>query len=459
VKRSGSTLKPTNTSNGLTTKNPYIPYIEAYGTKETVFRFRKRDYCFSLSHGLFSSADVDTGSRLLLKVFSRAMDEDLKKGVLPCSVLDAGCGAGVLGICAAGAIRDIAAAPGKEPPLAVVFQDRDELARVFTEYNAMRNGIPRELFTSFTQPLLAGPREQNWDLILSNIPAKAGAPVLEDFVRRSAAMLSPGGRVFMVAVNTLAGFFRSLIAGAASPVYEERGPEHTVFVYRPLSAGGVLETMDGFYIRNRGGYEMETIRYRLDTVYGAPDFDTPSGAVQAAAKLAAKLDLKTKLAPGAPALLVHEPDQGHFAAWLASYLGAPFSGEAGKTAAYRWVLSGRNILSLEAARRNLDPDKRLPVFLVPAADLFLDRERIAAAADTGGFRFIAAFPETVPGTSRRRAFWEGLAALAAPGGIVTAGFSSVEAERFDRLKPGCFARLGDTKRKGFRALAYCNKSV
>jgi SAM-dependent methyltransferase len=420
--------------------------------------------------------DIDTGSRLLLKVFSSALDDDLKKGVLPCSVLDAGCGIGVLGICAAGAVRDIAAALGKEPPLAVVFRDRDELARVFTEYNAIRNGIPRELFTAFTGPLLTGPQEQNWDLILTNIPAKAGAPVLEDFVRRSAAALNPGGEVFMVAVNSLAGFFRSLIAEAASPVHEEKASEHTVFVYRPPQTGGASGNRGGwekgrcldadfpetrpFYVRNSSGYEMEDIRYRLDTVYGAPDFDTPSGAVQAAAKLAVKLDLKTKLAPDTPALLIYEPDQGHFAAWLACYLGAPSSGDAGKTAACKWVLSGRNILSVGAARRTLDPENRLPVSLVPAADLSIDRERITAAACPGGhgaagvFRFIAAFPETVPGTNRRDAFWEGLAALAAPGGIVIAGFSSAEAERFDRLKPGCFTRLGDVKRKGFRALAY-----
>jgi SAM-dependent methyltransferase len=483
VKRSGSIPKPTNTSNGLTIKDPYIA---AYGTKEVSFKFRSRDYHFSLSHGLFSSADIDSGSRFLLKVFSRLLDEDLKTGSpVPRSVLDAGCGVGVLGICAAGALAD-AVSPSPEVTINVKGVDRDELARVFTEYNARRNGIPGEIFSAFTGPLLAGPQGQKWDLILTNIPAKAGVPVLEDFIRRSAAMLSPGGRVCMVTVNTLTDFFRSLINGAASPVYEEKGPGHTVFVYGPLTAGnpGALAKNAGsttpgamvfdegfpetypFYIRNRDAYEIEDIRYHLDTVYGAPDFDSPCGAAAAAAKLAVKLDLRARfraindLAGRSAALLIHEPGQGHFAVWLALYLRAAIDSPAGNAATCRWVLSGRNILALGAARRNtaavleLDgvPERKPPV-LVLAADLFFAPQRAAATA-WGKFTIIAAFPETTPGADRRAADWEGLADLAAPGGIVIIGLSSAGAERFDRIRSPGFIRLGDIKRKGFRALAY-----
>jgi 16S rRNA G1207 methylase RsmC len=102
-------------------------YLKAYSNREVPFRFRGIDFRFALSLGLFSSADIDRGSRLLLKVLSRLLDESPSGGLPPRRVLDAGCGIGVIGICAARALM----AAGS-PPLAVRAQDRDELARIFS---------------------------------------------------------------------------------------------------------------------------------------------------------------------------------------------------------------------------------------------------------------------------------------------------------------------------------------
>ncbi|MDR1315985.1 MAG: methyltransferase, partial [Spirochaetales bacterium] len=204
-----------------------IPYI----TKEVSFEFRGRRYEFALSHGLFSSAGIDRGSRFLLRVFSGLLDGGLfpapgklrQGGTL--SVLDAGCGCGVLGICAGTALRDLAgkgaagercSGPGpglasvlvpasaSVPALAVRAQDRDELARLFTEYNGLRNGLAGAELEARTEALLAAPAGAAWDLILSNVPAKAGRPVLEDFIGRSAGMLKSGGLALVVVVNPLA---------------------------------------------------------------------------------------------------------------------------------------------------------------------------------------------------------------------------------------------------------------
>ena len=376
-------------------------------------------------------------------------------------MLDAGSGTGVLGVCAAGALMDL-----KAPSLNVRAQDRDDLARLFTECNARRNGISEDILTAHTEPLLAGPGE--WDIILTNIPAKAGLPVLEDFVRRSAALLKKDGQVFLVAVNTLADFFRSQITASAGLVAEKKENEHTVFVYRK-SSGGTGETNAAppegpivfdenflqsypFYIRNRSEYAMEDICYRLDTVHGAADFDNPGGAVQAAARLALKIKLaeklKTALAKNSAgdektAMLIYDAGQGHFSAWLNHYL---------KTAApqnYRWVLSGRNALALAPAGYALASGAAK---IIPCADIFLDRERLSANGN--GFGLIAFFPEAVSETDRREANWQGLKELSAPDCIIISGMSSAEAERFDRKKPAGFVRLGDIKRKGFRAMAY-----
>jgi hypothetical protein len=209
---------------------------------------------------------------------------------------------------------------------------------------------------------------------------------------------------------------------------------------------------------------MEGIPYHIDAFQGVADFDTPSGAVQAAAKLISRLNPK----PPAGAVLIHEPDQGHFPVWLLRRLQGGSPGNPPVQAITGpLVFSGRNILALEASRHNTlhalaaaagagcvlgtgAPE----IMLIPAIDLSMDRERLGAAAGTGRYGYIAAFPPLVPQTDRLDAYWAGLAALLAPGGMALIALPSSLAERFDRKKPKGFTRLGDIKRHGFRALGY-----
>jgi hypothetical protein len=386
----------------------------------------------------------------LLKVLSQKWDQDIhERRPLPVTVLDPGSGTGVLGICAARALAGI-------PELQVRAQDRDELARSFTEYNARRNGVPVSVLSAHTEPLLAA--APAWDLILSNIPAKAGEPVLLDFITRSAGLLSERGSVMVVIINTLAGLLRSRIKELALPLFhQERGTEHTVFVY---GAGESLNLVftdkeDDFfrcwpvYLRCAGEHEIKGIPYHIDASHGVADFDTPGGAVVTAATL-----LTTHLGPAigrccaSGAILVHEPDQGHFPVWLLKYLECNFQHDFPQ-GFRRVILSGRNILALEASRHNLGGEVRM----VPAVDIALSRDALLAAADMP-YSAVFLFPGLVPGTSRIGAYWEGLEALLEPGGIAVAALPSAQAERFDRKKPRGFVRLGDHKRHGFRALGY-----
>jgi hypothetical protein len=461
--------------------------VAPYITKEVGFEFRGRIYGFALSHGLFSSAGIDRGSRFLLRVFSKLLDKSkggesrakgeslfplFRAGKYPAalearpvetlSVLDAGCGCGVLGICAGTALRDWAGkGTGTVPALRVRAQDRDELARLFTEYNGRRNGLAGPELEAHTEALLAGPAGAAWDLILSNIPAKAGKPVLEDFIGRSAGMLKSGGLVLAVVVNPLAAWFRDgIIARGFTPLCDEAGMDHTVFAWRSASGaasdGGGGEAAGVFpdeaaYCRRGGDFEMEGVRYRIDAVHGAAGFDRIGAAVSAAARLTGKLEGKIRacLASG-PAVLIHEPDQGHFPAWFVRR----FTPEAG----YGFVLSGRNILSLEAARRNLEKaadGRAFRIRTAAAVDLAINREKLALPGD--GYGLAVLFPEFVPGTDRIAAYWEGIAALLAENGIVIASMNASAAEKFDRGKiagPVRFTRLGDFRRGGFRALAY-----
>lgn len=408
----------------------------------------------------------------MLKVFSRILDEDKAAGKpLPQRLLDSGCGCGVIGICAAKTMS----------PVYIRSQDRDELARLLTLHNAVINGVSSAVLEACTEPLLAGPDSGRWDMILTNIPAKAGTPVLEDFVYRSAGLLNPGGRVIMVAVHSLDDFFRKRIAADAELVLEHKGSGHTVFVYRgktarqlpaasPVKAGPGFFAQYPFYTRTAVTCPLENMPIYLETVHGASGFDHPGGAVLAAAKLIARLVKTGYIGPqqspldGSAPLLVHESGQGFFPCWLLELLYSKTKPPVQESL----VLSGRNILALEASRHNTER-YNAAVSIVPAADLSLGKTALLTASGGRQYGLIAAFPELLPqsslpktakgsqGNSQLTALWDALPPLLVEGGIFLAAFSSSDAERFDRKKPPGFTRLAGVKRNSFRALAYRSK--
>ena len=433
-------------------------YLKNYICKTVTFKFRGMDFVFDLSQGLFSSADVDWGTRMLLKIFSQVLDEDAAAGKAPpLRILDSGCGTGVIGICAAAAVLQLA-----KGGVLVRCQDRDELARLVTTHNAAQNGIPPSVLEAQTGPLLAGTacdsQTGRWDMILSNIPAKAGMPVLEDFIRRSAGLLSSAGRCIIVAVRPLADFIRKQIEADAELLLEHQGPGHSVFVYGkaedrdvavPVDDGPGFCALHPFYFRAAVMCRMENIPIYLETVYGASGFDNPGGAVSAAVKLILRMGPQ-QFAKGGDPVLIHEPGQGFFPCWLVEFLRG--AGQMREPP----VLSGRNILALRASQHNTSQ----AAAAVPSADLQLGRTALLEAAGGRLYGCIAAFPELLPqsslpkGANQLAALWDSVPPLLAGGGLFLASFGSTDAERFDRKKPPDFTRLGSIKRDGFRALAY-----
>ena len=467
-------------------------YVRAYKNKEVIYKYRGRTYNFSLSQGLFSSAEIDRGSHFLLKVFSTYIDECINNNkALPGRILDAGSGIGVLGICAIGAVCDAMAGndncrPGS-PMLRM--QDRDELARIFSFYNAQKNKIPKDIFSAHTEPLLSCQDKSSFDIILSNIPAKAGLPVLEDFVQRSLSLLSENGRVYIVVVNPLADFFESrLQAGkkkhpdtsiadnndcSSAVVLCEKGPGHTVFVYtrdkgKPGQTLPSLTRVSFFtdcpaYIRGKYQFMIEKICYNMETAHGASGFDNPGSDTLAAAKLINRLKEKIFIKNKTLDILVWSEDQGHFSTWISVFFNAAYAKND-----LRFVLSGRNILALIMAKHNIASNSHLNSLnpdstqTISAADIFFDKERLLEKCRNTGFSIIAYFPEPVPGTEvpwakRIEKDWESFEYLLEPDGIVIIATTSSQAESFDRKKTSGFTRLGDIKQKGFRACAYRKK--
>lgn len=412
--------------------------LAAYTTKTAVFRYRGISLELALSHGLFSSADVDAGSRFLLRVLSASIDEDIRSGrPLPRMILDAGSGVGVLGIALGRAMRDAGRAGVR-----VRAQDRDELARVFSAQNALRNGLEADVFNAYSERMLGGPENAAYDLIVSNLPAKAGASVLSDFFRRSCRILGAGGRCAVVIVNTLADDARTWLREADAPILvEEKGSEHAVFLYGPAPSAAYGEEGGDPYLRAEAEHELEQVRYHIRALHGVADFSEPSRAVALAAKLARKLGAFRRV-------LVHEAEQGHFPAFLAA---AARQADGDRP---EFVLCGRNALALEAARENTR-NAGASAETRAAADLGLCAEGLRA--EFGLFDLVASFPDIVPRTDRFADAWKGAARLLAPGGCLLIALSSSDAARFDKLKTADFSRADDLKRDGFRALAYRRK--
>jgi hypothetical protein len=244
---------------------------------------------------------------------------------------------------------------------------------------------------------------------------------------------------------------------------------------------------------------MEGIAYRISSVHGAAEFDRPGGAAETAAKLLRRLGADKLFPPalaaaspepdGVPAaapagkpaekpagapyrVLIHEGGQGHFPLWFLEFLK-----QGGISPPHVLVLHGRNILALEAAGDSITEagyglngtglSGGTELRLLPGVDLWLDRNLLAPRlrdSPEGGNQenparqccnFIAAFPDIVPGTKPYDRIWEGLGGLLLPGGTALIALPAAEADRLIKRKPPGFTRLGDLKRRGFRALAVC----
>lgn len=301
--------------------------------KEVSFRFYGENLKFLLSHGLFSSFDIDVGSRLLLKELAKEVDwEKIKK------VYEVGCGVGTLGL----SIKK------KFPQTEVYLQDRDALAVSFTKENAAQNNLQVSAETGLS--LLDAP-DGDYDLILSNLPAKAGEPVLSHFIRNSGAYLSQEGIVAIVIVNTLADWAESEILKSGGSIQrKEQSKQHTVFIFNPPR----LEKDDtdlSIYIRNEAEYTLNECSYKLSTVNNIPDFDNLSYEILLCGKILKKENLGGRI-------LICNPGQGHLAKYLQNKKGSHIK---------EYNLAGRDCLSLQISQYNL---KDQPVKIYTAPDYY-----------------------------------------------------------------------------------------
>ncbi|MBN1872805.1 MAG: methyltransferase [Anaerolineae bacterium] len=284
---------------------------------------------FRVSQDLFSSHQIDVGTRFLLSTL-----EDLPQNTQ--KILDLGCGYGPIGL----------TLKKQDPTRIVHLVDRDALAVAYARQNADLNGIPDvEVYGSLGYDDVP---VQDFDLIVSNIPGKAGESVITALLLDARHYLNPEGQVAIVIVNPLATYVDTVLASSDIEVLlRETRSDHTVFHYRWRTSvprtddntpGSVENSIHkGIYLREELHLNFKNITYTLQTAYGLPEFDTLS--------YQSELLLHGMLAHVTGAVertLIFNPGQGHIpvALWIHSHPNA-------------LILADRDLLSLRYAEYNL----------------------------------------------------------------------------------------------------------
>jgi hypothetical protein len=335
--------------------------------------------------------------------------------------------------------------------------DRDALACTFSAYNCAGNGLlggdaihRHEPPSSEPDPFgpkteistglgFEGTDEMTFDLVVSNLPAKAGEPVLKAFFDESLRRLSPGGFAAVVIVEPLAAFARDYLGSIGAHVIDtEKTASHSVFVYEERAGEKPPYVRDlpvslKPYIRNSASFELEGLRYSLDTVYNVPDFDTIGHETLLAAKLVAEY------AATAGACLVWNPGQGHIPACLV------------QKSWCRILLASRDILQLKTTEHNLRGSAvHQESISAPAFEVVGER------IPQGSLNLVVLFVDEIPDRDGTLAEREAIDGLLMPGGIAVAVGSATGIGRLEKHRTECTV-IADKKKKTARGIVLRRK--
>lgn len=157
--------------------------MDIYYKKDITYPIAGQKFVFAVSETLFSTFEVDYGTDLLLRYMIPNN---------PKTILDLGCGYGPIGIVLA----------RKYPNAKVTMVDRDLLSVRYSNFNIQKNNISNA--TALGSVGMEAILNQNFDLIVSNIPAKIGdQAITQEFVLAPYQHLNPNGELWVVVISAL----------------------------------------------------------------------------------------------------------------------------------------------------------------------------------------------------------------------------------------------------------------
>ncbi|HSX01937.1 MAG TPA: methyltransferase [Candidatus Saccharimonadia bacterium] len=159
--------------------------------QDIVFSARLRGHEFTLhsTWGIFSPKAIDEGTQLLIDQLS------VDKPNVDC--LDIGCGYGPLALVLA-----------KLAPHGTVHAvDKDFMAVQYTAKNAQLNSLSN-VRAYLSNGLAQVPASQQFDVIVSNVPAKIGSELLSIMLHDAHAQLRPGGKLYVVTISGLKDYMK-----------------------------------------------------------------------------------------------------------------------------------------------------------------------------------------------------------------------------------------------------------
>ena len=238
---------------------PITPYVH----REATLDCGGRRLTFATSLGLFSSHRVDVGSHLLLRTLEPLLEA--REGL---RLLDVGGGYGTLGVALA-TLPAVASAH---------LVDRDALALDFARANAHRNGVEARTTFGASLGLDGVPEAARYDLVVANVPGKAGDAVIASMLLDMLGVLDAGGLAAVVVIEPIRDLVAATLARPDVEVTLRRDTaDYSVFHYRSADAS-TPRAVEGFA---SGLYDAGTLTFddaggesvTIDTVRGLPGYD------------------------------------------------------------------------------------------------------------------------------------------------------------------------------------------
>jgi SAM-dependent methyltransferase len=240
--------------------------------------------------------------------------------------VDVGCGYGTIGLYlgANGLADDITGI------------DRDLLAVIYAQKNAVQIGVKNATFgPGLAYDAIEG---QTFDLIVSNIPAKAGEALHRHMLLGASKYLVPAGEVWTVAVQPLEEEVDSILSDPAVAIaHKHQAKGYVVYNY---SFHGVPDQPTDPYDRGIRSFAWRDHAYSLKTFWGLPDFDMRSTEIDLILEF---LDRSQEEYGQVREVIVHNPSQGHI----------PILATRLMPSIEHIRLRSRDLLALRACKHNL----------------------------------------------------------------------------------------------------------